>query len=120
MFSVISFLLIFSHVCSLVLKFSNNKSVEVCPQAFAKAHCRGHTYYDQMVKELKNGAVNGDASKFSQHYAMTPSQVKAIMKNNTTGITLSTAQFTSATLANTMLSLCTAAWMKEFFALTGI
>jgi hypothetical protein len=103
-----------------VLKFSNNKNVEVCPQAYAKAHCRGHTYYDQMVKELKNGAASGDASKFSQHYAITPRQVKEIMKNNTTGVKLSTDQFTSATLANTLLSLSTAAWMKEFFALTGI
>jgi hypothetical protein len=93
--------------------------VEVCLQAFAKAHCRGHTYYDKMVRELKNGAVNGDTAKYSKHYAMKPAQIKAIMKNNTTGIKLSTGQFTAASLASTFLALSTAAWMKEFFALTG-
>lgn len=102
-----------------MLKFANHKTVEVCPQAFAKAHCRGHTYYDSMVRELKDGAVNGDKSKFTRHYAMTPSQVREIMKNNTSGLKLSSDQFTSAALTGTILSLCTAAWMKEFFSLTG-
>jgi hypothetical protein len=101
------------------LKFPK-RNVEVCPQAFAKAHCRGHNYYDRMVAELKEGAVSGDSSKFAQHYAMRPSQIKEIMKNNSTGIELTTDQFTSATLSHTILSLSTAAWMKEFFSLTGV
>ena len=105
---------------SLVLKFSNMRSANVCPQAFAKAHYRGHTYYDRMVKELKGGAVNGDKSMFSQHSAIKPSAVADIIKNNQFGLKLTTAEFTVATLPNTLRAVYTAAWMKEFFRLTGM
>lgn len=103
-----------------MLKFANSKNVEVCPDAFAKAHLRGHTYYDKLVAELKKGAVNGDRSIFSKHSAIKPSILNDIMKNNSSGIKLTTAQFTAATLPNTLQAMFTAAWMKEFFRLTGM
>lgn len=93
--------------------------MEVCPQAFAKAHYRGHTYYDKLVKELKAGAVTGGTSMFREHSAMKPSVVSAIIKNNTFGIKLTPAEFTAATLPNTLQAMFTAAWMKQFFRLTG-
>jgi hypothetical protein len=103
----------------LVLKFQNKKTSEVCPQAFAKAHNRGHTYYDRLVHELKEGAVNGEGSQMHRHCSIKPSDVKELQKNNHFGMKLTTSEFTAATLPNTILSLCTAAWMKEFFRLTG-
>jgi hypothetical protein len=103
-----------------MLKFPNQKSVEVCPSAYIKAHCRGHTYYDRLVREIKHGAVNGDASHFSRHYSMKPSAVKHIMKHNSFGVKLTVDQFTAANIPNTILTLHTSAWMKAFFALTGI
>ena len=105
--------------CSLVLKFPDMTSKEVCPQAFAKAHHRGHTYYDKLVRELKGGSVNGDRSMFNKHSALKPSVVKDIMKRNIFNMSLSTEQFTAATLPNTIRSLATASWMQQFFRLTG-
>jgi hypothetical protein len=101
-----------------VLKFPG-KTVKVCPDAFAKAHSRGHTYYDRLVRQLKDGAVSGDTDKFSKNYSIKPSDVKKIMKENTFGLKLSTSQFTAATLPNTLLALFTASWMTSFFELTG-
>jgi hypothetical protein len=93
----------------------------VCPQAFARAHLRGHTYYDKLVSELKSGAVNGgSAGLFAKHSAIKPSAVRDIMKNNPFGIQLTTAEFTAATLPGTLKAIYTAAWMKEFFRLTGM
>jgi hypothetical protein len=94
--------------------------VKVCPQAFAKAHYRGHTYYDRLVRELKNGAVNGNSNMFAKHCSIRPSDVAAIMKNNTYGIKLTTAEFTAATLPKTLKAVYTASWMNEFFRLTGM
>ena len=105
--------------CSLKLKFGNRPSVEVCPGAFARAHSRGHTYYDNMVSEMKKGAANGSSNKFAKHCGISPSAVKDLMKNSSLGKTLTTSQFTAAALPQTVLALVTAAWMKEFFRLTG-
>ena len=102
-----------------MLKFANSKSVEVCPDAFAKAHYRGHTYYDKLVAELKKGAVDGSQSMFSKHSAMKPSVVRDIIKNAPSGLKLTTSEFTAATLPNTLQAIYTAAWMREFFRLTG-
>jgi hypothetical protein len=103
-----------------VLKFANSRNVEVCPDAFAKAHYRGHTYYDKLVAELKKGAVDGSGTLFSKHSAIKPSDVRHIIKNNASGLELTTSQFTAATLPNTLRAMFTAAWMKEFFRLTGM
>jgi hypothetical protein len=107
--------------CSLKIRLSNGKIAEVCPVAFATAHCRGHTYYDNMVAELKRGAQNGSVSMFQHHSALTPSQVKHLQKTGGHfGMKLSNREFTAATIPNTILALHTATWMQEFFRLTGI
>lgn len=93
--------------------------MEVCPEAFAWAHLRGHTYYDRLVRELKNGATSGGPSAFSKHSVLKPSAVQNIIKNNNYGLKLTPEEFTVTTLPNTIRSLSTAAWMKEFFRLTG-
>ncbi len=108
------------YIHSLKLRFSNGRVAEVCPVAFARAHCRGHTYYDTLVSELKNGAMNGDVSMFSKHCNLKPSAVKHLIKTGGHfGMELSSKEFTTATLPNTMLALYTATWMQEFFRLTG-
>lgn len=112
------FFLFYINNFSLVLKFSGGKVAEVCPQAFARAHLRGHTYYDKLVRQLKEGATNGGPSAFSHHSVMTPSKVRMLMKTNP-GLKLTPAEFTAATLPNTLRSVATAAWMTEFFRLTG-
>ena len=102
------------------LRFSNGIVAEVCPVAFARAHCRGHTYYDRLVSELKRGAVTGDVAMFSKHCNLKPTAVKHLIKTGGLfGMTLSSKEFTTATLPNTMLALYTATWMQEFFRLTG-
>ena len=110
-----------TYIYSLKLKFSNGKIAEVCPTAFARAHCRGHTFYDRCVAELKNGAVSGGSSMFKNHCNLKPSAVKHLQK---TGghfkMNLSNKEFTVATLPNTLNALHTAIWMDEFFRLTGI
>ncbi len=108
------------YIHSLKLRFSNGKVAEVCPVAFARAHCRGHTYYDRLVLELKKGAMNGDVSMFSKHCNLKPSAVKSLIKTGAGfGMSLSNKEFTAATLPNTLLALYTATWMQEFFRLTG-
>ena len=93
---------------SLTLKFPNHTSVKVCPQAYAKAHYRGHTYYDKLVRELKDGAVNGSAGVFSKHSLLKPSVVKEMIKKCDFGLELNSTQFTAATLPSTLLNLYTA------------
>jgi hypothetical protein len=34
----------------LFLDICPGNKLEVCPLAFAKAHCRGHTYFDEVIK----------------------------------------------------------------------
>ena len=93
--------------------------MEVCPGAFAAAHSRGHTYYDKMVSEMKKGSANGSSNKFAKHCGISPSAVQNLMKTSSFGQSLITSQFTAASLPQTVLSLVTAAWMGEFFRLTG-
>ena len=102
------------------LRFSNGIVADVCPIGFARAHCRGHTYYDRQVSELKRGAVTEDVAMFSKHCCLMPTAVKHLIKTGGLfGMTLSSKEFTTATLPNTMLALYTATWMQEFFRLTG-
>jgi hypothetical protein len=109
------------YTCSLKIRLSNGRTAEVCPVAFAKVHCRGHTYYDNMVSELKQGAQNGSVSMFQHHSALTPSQVKHLQKTGCNfGMKLSNSEFTAATIPSTILALHTASWMQEFFRLTGV
>ena len=116
----IRFIYICAYSYSLKLRFSNGKIAEVCPVAFAKVHCRGHSYYDEMVAELKKGAQNGSVSIFHHHSALTPKQVKHLQKTGGHfGMKLSNKEFTAATIPNTLLALHTASWMQEFFRLTG-
>jgi hypothetical protein len=105
---------------SLKLRFSNGTIAKICPTAFAKAHNRGHTYYDKLVVLLKQGAKNGDTSMFNKHCTLKPSAVKHLIKiGGHYGMSLTSKEFMSATLPNTLLALYTATWMQEFFRLTG-
>ena len=104
----------------MVLKFSNQREVPVCPEAFVTAHCRGHSYYDKTIRELKNGGKSSGTISFRNHCAIPPDQLKVLMKRGEEfGIKLSAAQFTQAALSGTMSALITAAWMNDFFEKTG-
>jgi hypothetical protein len=73
-----------------------------------------------LVKELKDGAVNGDNTMFRTHSILQPSAIKHLIKTGGHfGMTLSNKEFMSVTLPNTLLALYTATWMQEFFRLTG-
>jgi hypothetical protein len=92
----------------------------VCPEAFATAHCRGHSYYDKAIRVLKDGGKSSSINPFKNHCAIPPDQLNVLMKRGKEfGIKLSTAQFTQAALPGTMSALITAAWMKDFFEKTG-
>lgn len=105
---------------SLVIKFSPERHLPVCPSAFAKAHNRGHTYYDEMVKELKQGALSGDGSLFNKHCPMTPAAVKHLIeRGGHFGLKLNPADFAAVTLKRTMRSLFTCNWMTDYFKMTG-
>ena len=105
---------------SLVLKFSNQREVHVCPEAFATAHNRGHSYYDRAIRELKGGGKSSVTNSFKNHCAIVPDQLRVLMKRGEEfGIKLSPAQFTQAALPGTMSALITAAWMSDFFEKTG-
>jgi hypothetical protein len=104
----------------LVLKISPELHAPVCPDAFAKAHNRGHTYYDGMVREWKSGALNADFSVFKTHCPMTPSAVKKLIETGGHfGLKLSTSEFSPTAFKTTFLSIYTCNWMKDFFKLTG-
>lgn len=106
---------------SLVLKFPDGSCKEVCPQAYAKAHLRGHTYYDKIVRQMKEGAMNGGSNMFAKHCAIKPSAIKDLLAaGKGFRMKLTTAEFTAVTLPGTLRALFTAAWMKEFFRLTGM
>ena len=105
---------------SLVLKISPERQIPVCPDAFAKAHNRGHSYYDGIVSDWKNGALNADNSVFKKDCPMKPSEVKnLIKKGGHFGLKLSPSEFSPAAFKNTCLSICCCNWMKDFFKLTG-
>ena len=104
----------------MVLKFSNHGEVPVCPEAFATAQCRGHSYYDKAIRVLKDGGKSSGINPFKNHCAIPPDQLNVLIKRGKEfGIKLSPAQFTQAALPGTMSALITAAWMQDFFEKTG-
>ena len=81
----------------MVLKISPERHVPVCPDAFAKAHNRGHSYSDGMVRDWTSGALNADNSIFKKHCQMKPSEVKKLIeKGGHFGLKLSPSEFSPA------------------------
>ena len=106
---------------SLVLKISPQRHVPVCPSAFLKAHLRGHAYYDEMVKLLKAGGVNGDKSFLNKHCAVSSATVKQLMENSGEfGLKITPAEFSTLHIKKTMTSIHTCRWMRDHFKLMGI
>ncbi len=90
----------------------------MCPIAFAKAHDRGHTYYDNAIKKLKQGDKSG--TLFRRHCALShDTAVKMFKSGGHFGLKLSAAQFTQLSLPDTCTALTTAAWMERYFKYSG-
>ncbi len=101
----------------MVLKFSSLREVKVCPTAFARAHNRGHTYYDKAVKELKEGRKS---CLFKNHSALSHQTVLSLIKKGGHfGLKLTKAQFTQLALPSTTNALTTAAWLERHFKYSG-
>ena len=121
-YSCEGFFVIFFNIdfVSLVLKISPQRHVPVCSSAFVKAHLRSHSYYDDMVKSLKAGGVNGDKSFFKNHCPITSTTVKQLMENGGEfGLKLSPAEFSRINLKKTLISIYTCRWMKDYFHVMG-
>ena len=102
----------------MVLQFNDLREVRVCPNAFAKAHDRGHSYYDKAIRNLKRG--DKESGLFKKHCALShETAMKMFKKGGHFKLNLSATEFTQLTLRNTCDALTTAAWLEKYFKYSG-
>jgi hypothetical protein len=85
----------------------------VCRDAFVRAHHRGKTFYDNMVKHLKNGSQPDEVTVG----AVLVNSLRA--KGGAYGVKLSNDDFSAMNVGKTITSIRTVIWMETHFKLVG-
>lgn len=113
----------------LHLHHVNYKVHKVCRTAFAKAHLRGHDYYDKVLLSCKQRSTLSKNYRLSKTSERTKSMETSPRKNeapdptkewNMYGLKINNEDLTAANMGSTIRQIQACVWMRKFFDLTGV